>query len=433
VRQKNLNNAPRRAEFHLNMRLLPFLVGIFAILYSLTGYRGWLVFFIGTSGVWLLAGIWVRSLGRGLSIERQIHLAWATVGESVPEQLKLINTSRLPAIWVEIIDTSNTLAAPVRMVSDVAPHASRTRYPNYLFKRRGLYTLGPTRLYTGDPFGIYKLTIQNQHSDTIMVTPPVLPLTHLRITPGGWAGDQLRWRGFLERDISDIGVRNYVPGDSLKRIHWHASAHHDSLIVRNLEAAASGDWWIFVDLDAAVQAGSGQDSTLELSIVLAASLAIRGLNERRRVGLTLAGPKLVWLEPRATPAHRWRIMRALCMAESGNRSLADLTVVGRAAQMATLIFITPTADPSWVASLSRRHAGNIMALLVDPIQFGGHVDQAGLVAALAHRGIPVTRMPKSLLAEAYTSNDRDSRKRTRGVDPSKRYLQQGRATWHSMG
>jgi uncharacterized protein (DUF58 family) len=432
VRREKAKTDNRWVDYHLNMHMLPFLVGIFAILYSLTGFRGWLVFLIGTGGAWLLAVIWVRSLSQGLSIQRHIHLAWANVGESVPEKLQLINTSRLPAIWVEIIDTSDNLVSPIRLVSDVGSKTSRTRYPNYLFKRRGLYTLGPTRLLTGDPFGIYSLTIQNQHSDTIMVTPPILPLTNIKINPGGWAGDQWRRHGLLEREISDIGVRDYIPGDSLKRIHWHATAHHDMLIVRNLEAATSGDWWIFVDLDEDVQAGSGQDTTLELSIVLAASLAVRGLNEHRRVGLAMAGSKLVWLEPRATPAHRWSLMRALCLAEAGNRPFAELAMLGRAAKTATLIFITPTTDPDWVASLGRQRAINAMALLVDPVQFGGHVSQSVLARALAHHGISFTHLPRSLLEEAYSLTNQVSRRGSSGIDPSKRYLQQGRTTWQGM-
>jgi uncharacterized protein (DUF58 family) len=423
----------RKTEIRLNTRLLPILAALFAILYGVTGYRGWLVFFIGTGGAWLLALLWVLSLKRGLSIERNIHLAWATVGESVPERLKVINKSWLPALWVEIIDTSESVADPVRLVSDVAAHATRWRYPNHQCRRRGLYTLGPTCLRTGDPFGIYALTIYNSHSDSILVTPPLLPLAQLKIAPGGWAGDQRRRRGGLERDIGDSGVRNYLPGDSLRRIHWSASAHNDTLIVRRLEAATSGDWWIFVDLDKAAQAGSDQDSTLELAIILAASLAIRGVRERRRVGLALAGPQLVWLEPRAEPSHRWRMLRALATAEAGRHSLAELLAVGRPGQTATMIFITPSADPAWVAAARRsRRNGSMMALLVDPASFGRPVDQARLIRALAYNGVPYTRMSKALLDEAYAPRGRSQGAHPGGVQIGERFLQQGRATWQSM-
>jgi uncharacterized protein (DUF58 family) len=432
IRMQSPEGSGSKTELHLNVRLLPVWVGILVVLYAITGYRGWLVFLLGTAGAWFLAGVWIYTLKRGLRIERKLHLAWATVGDSVPEQLKVTNKSWLPALWVEIQDASTTLETPIRLVSDVESKYTRTRYPSHIFTRRGVYSLGPTYLRTGDLFGIYTLTIHDQRSSMILVTPPLLPLSQLRITPGGWAGDQRRQRGVINWDISDAGVRNYVPGDSLRRIHWHASAHHDTLIVRQLEAATSGDWWIFVDLDSSVQAGIGQDSTLELSVVLAASLAMRGLRERRRVGLALAGPELIWLEPHSNPAQRWSILQALAMAEAGKRSLADLLAVGRPSQTATLIVITPTYNPAWVAAAGRyRRGGHGMALLVDPLEFGGHRNQRLVVSALAQCGVPHARIPRLLLEEAYASLE-PGRKHPGGIETTKRYWQAERETWRSM-
>ncbi len=387
---KQLKHAQPKTERRLNARLLPVFVGVLAGLYGLTGYRGWLVFLIGMAGVWLLAALWIRSLERGLSLERKIHLAWATVGDSVPEELKVINTSRLPAVWVEIVDEADRLETPLRLVSDVAPQTTRRRHPVHLFNRRGFYTLGPTCLRTGDPFGIYSLTLHDQHSSSVLVTPPHLPLTQLKLAPGGWSGDRRRQRGALEREISDAGVRNYVAGDSLRRIHWRASAHNDALIVRQLEADSSSDWWIFVDLEAAVQAGTGQDSTLELSIVLAASLVMRGMKEHRRVGLAMVGPKLVWLEPRSDPAHRWHIMQALAMAEAGDRSLAALMSLGGPVQTAAKIFITPSTDLAWVAVAGRNpHGNNRLTLLVDPAEFGSSANQTALASLARPQQRPI--------------------------------------------
>ena len=435
MNNRHLKDSAHKSERQLNVRLLPGIVFVLAILYALTRYRGWLVFLIGTAGVWLLAFLWVYSLEQGLSIERKIHLAWANVGDSVPEQLMVVNMSRFPAIWVEITDETNTQVAPIRLVSDVGPRITRRRHPSHLFKRRGLYTLGPTRLRTSDPFGIYTLSLYDQHSSTILVTPPQLPLTQLKIAPGGWAGDRQRRRSALVREISDAGVRNYVPGDSLRQIHWHASAHHDTLIVRQLEAATSEDWWIFVDLDATVQAGTGQDSTLELSIVLAASLVTRGMREHRRVGLAMVGPRLTWLEPRSDPAHRWRILRALAMAESGGRSLANLMTLGqgRVAQTATLIVITPTTNPAWVATASLPSRDNrITTLLVNPGDFGSPLNQGSVVTALARSGIPFASIPRSLLEEAYPSLQGGDRKPPVGLQNRKRYVQQGSTSWQQM-
>lgn len=432
VSDKTSKNEHNEAELQLNTWILPLLVGVFAVLYALTGFRGWLIFFIGFASVWLLALVWVVSLRRNLHIERKLHLAWATVGDSVHEELKLINSSLLPAIWVEIVDTSTTLSTPVRMVSDVGAKTSRTRYLSHLCRQRGLYSIGPTRLRTGDPFGIYTLTVHDYHSDTILVTPPLLPMTQLRIALAGWAGDQRRRRGALEREISDVGLRNYLPGDSLRRIHWHASAHFDELIVRQLEASASGDWWIFVDLEARIQAGKDRDSTLELAIVLAASLAMRGLKEHRLVGLALVGPDLVWLEPRSDSAHRWRILRALAMAGAGEYSLADLLGMRHPTQTATMIAITPSTDPGWIVAAGRRRGAGQVALLVDPAEFGGPIKQSKVASALAYSGIPFHHIPRSLLEEAYPSGAEGFRKPSNDTQTRKRYLKHGRAAWQQM-
>lgn len=430
---KGAQTTQRKVAFYLNPWLLSLWVSLFIFLYVLSAYRGYLVLFVGSAGAWLLAWVWVRSLSRNLHIERKLHLAWARVGDSVHEQFRLVNAGWLPALWVEITDTSSTLATPIRMVSGVDAHATRTRHFTHLCRRRGLYTLGPTRLQASDPFGIFTLTVFDHHSDTMLVTPPVLPLRQLSIAPGGWAGDQQRRRHALEREISDVGVRNYAPGDSLRRIHWRVSAHSDTLIVRQLEAVSSADWWIFVDLQAAMQAGSGQDSTLELSIVLAASLAVHGLKERRRVGLALAGPKLVWLEPRADLAQRWRILRALSMAEAGERPLADLLATGRLAQTAALVVITPSHDPAWVAALGRqRGTSKSTVFLVDPVEFGGLVEQGGVRAALASHNVPHTRVPRRLLVEAYPSLEPGASLRPRQMQGGKRYLKQGEVAWQSM-
>jgi uncharacterized protein (DUF58 family) len=423
----------RQAKRRLNLRILPILVVILAVLYILTNFRGWLVFFIGTSGAWLIALLWIYSLERSLNIERKINFAWATVGESVPEQVRLINHGWLPALWVEMTDESASLESPLRMVSDVASRTSRSRNLSHLFKRRGVYTLGPTHLRCGDPFGIYTLSLIDQHASTVLVTPPILPLSRLRIPPGGWSGDQRNRRGYIERNISDAGLRNYIPGDSLRRIHWPASAHFDSLVVRQLEAATSRDWCIFVDLDNSVQAGVGQNNTLELSIVLAASLAVRGLKEYRRVGLVLAGPKYTWLEPNTDPSQGWHIMRNLAIATAGTHPLADLITHSYFANEATAIIITPSTSTSWVAAAERQQkGGNLMVMLVDPTDFGSPIDQHKVTIALAHSRIPYLRMPGSLLDEAYSSTNRVDRKRLTGGETLQRFLQQGRQVWQSM-
>jgi len=406
-------NHQRQVERRFNLRLLLLLIVIFLTLYILTGYRGWLLFFFGFAGAWLFAAIWIHSLERNLWIERNIHQAWAAAGQSVPEKLKLVNHGWFPAIWIEITDSSSSLETPIRLVSDVAHHSSRTRYLSHLFKRRGLYTLGPTQIRCGDPFGIYTLTLFDENSTSILITPPLLNVNQIKIATGGFAGNETRRRGVIERDVSGGGVREYVPGDSLRYIHWPASAHFDNLIVRQLESAKSRDWWIFADLDHSAQTGHAQNSTLELVVVLAASLAVRGLEEHRRIGLALAGPQLVWLEPSAASTQRWQILRALAMADAGNCSLEELFSLKPPPQSATAIIITPSSETKWISRIKQHCShGNAMVLLINPGDFiENHVKDPlahrKITSILAQIKIPYHTVPGALLSEVYSHINRN--------------------------
>lgn len=421
------------SKIQLKIWLFPLLAGLFGVLHVLTSFRGWLIFFVGFAVTWLLTLLWVVLLRRGLRIERSLHLAWAAVGDSVQEELKLINESWLPAVWVEISDTSDTLSKPIKYVSDVGSKSTRTRFVSHLYKQRGLYTLGPTCLRTSDPFGIFSLTIYDFSSDTILVTPPVLRMDEMRVVPSGWAGDQQTKRGILERNISDGGVRKYQPGDSLRRIHWPASAHSDELVVKHFEASTSGDWWIYLDLDANVQAGEGRDTTLELAIIVAASLALHRLNKNKRIGLVLAGPNLIWMEPRADAAHRWRILKALAMASAGETSLVDLVRMRTVTQTATMIAVTSSTHPDWVGAAQGGRSGGQFVFLIDPSEFGHTNNLSTVTSALKSGSIPYARMPRSLLEQAYQPLVRGTRHPSNDLQSGDRYLHQGRAAWQRMG
>jgi hypothetical protein len=67
----------------------------------------------------------------------------------------------------------------------------------------------------------------------------------------------------------------------------------------------SSDWWIFLDMNQQVQLGTGQDSTEENSIILAASLADRGLSQRHAVGMVANGQHTIW---HLWPQRRWEIL-----------------------------------------------------------------------------------------------------------------------------
>jgi uncharacterized protein (DUF58 family) len=379
--------SPIKSQLKLNTPWLPVVVGLLIALQLSVPYHGWMMLLVGLGGAWFIAYLWARSLARGLRLTRELRFGWAQVGDRLEERFTLINDGWAPALWVEIADHSTLPGHAASMATGVDATAENSWIVKSVCTRRGAYTLGPTTMRTGDPFGIYAVTIENPAATNMMVMPPVVPLPHIEIAPGGRAGEGKRRADSFERTVSVTGAREYIPGDSLNAIHWRVTAHRDSLFVRLFDSTPSSDWWILLDLNQRAQVGQGQDSTLEHGVILAASLADRGLRAGHAVGLVTHSDALIWLPPHPGEMRRWEVLRALALAAPGGRSLAELL-----AQMqpsfktrTSLIVITSDMQSGWLAQLIslRRHGILPTVLLLDPISFGGMTGTRGVLAALA--------------------------------------------------
>lgn len=361
------------ARIRLNFRLLPVLTLATLAMMLFDGGRVWAVIAAGLGGAWLVSLWWARSLARRLQLVREMRFGWAQVGDMLEERFTLSNTGLAPALWVEVIDQSNLPEYRASTVTGVGGDTSNSWRTRGLCTRRGLYTLGPTRLETSDPLGIYTVQLEHPAYTNLMIVPPVIPLPSIEIAPGGRSGDGHPRRDAPERTVSAAGVREYQPGDSLHQIHWRTTARRETPFVHVFDGTPAGDWWVILDLDSSVQVGQGWDSTVEHGIILAASLADRGLRLRHAVGLLSYGETLAWLPPQPGEPYRLEILRALALAAPGNVPLAGLLErirpsIGR---RSSVMLITPSVSTEWIGQLEllRRRSVAPTVLLLDPSSF----------------------------------------------------------------
>ncbi|MBI3243506.1 MAG: DUF58 domain-containing protein [Chloroflexi bacterium] len=393
-----------KPDLRLNNRLLPILTGLLIVLQLIMPYKGWVILLVVLGGAWFICWLWALLLARGLTLTREMRFGWAQVGDRLEERFTLINDSAAPAPWVEITDHSTLPGSRASRVTGVGGRDSLRWYVEAVCNRRGVYTLGPTTLRTGDPFGIYTVALQNPATSTLMIMPPIVPLPAIEVSPGGRAGEGRPRANTLERTVSASGVRDYSPGDSLHSIHWPTSARRESLFVRLFDSTPAGDWWIFLDMDWRAQAGHGLDSTDEHGVILAASLADRGLAAGKAVGLVAHSDQLLWLPPQAGEGQRWEILRALALVARGPQPLSELLARARPSfrQLASVIIITPAIDGSWIESilplLQRGVAPTV--LLMDTISFGKRTSREQLEATtttLAELGVAHYLITRDLL------------------------------------
>ena len=340
-------------HIRLNNPLLPLLTAAALVMEVIDPTAIWLALLVVLGGSWLIATLWIWELRSGLRLSRSIRFGWAQVGDRLEEHFELSNRGWAPATWVEIIDESNLPDHFTSRATGIGDHNQLAWRVHTTCTRRGLFTLGPTRLRSGDPLGIYSLEQLNPATTTMLIMPPVVPLPGIQVAPGGRSGDGRPQERAIERNVSASSVRDYIPGDSLHAIHWPTSARRETLFVRLFDGTPAGDWRIILDLNAAVQTGDGWDSTEEHAVILAASLMERGLRLRRAVGMGVNGQELCWTASRQDGAHRLEMLRALAVAHPGSQSLAGLLrrLGGDLPARTSLVLITADPDPEWLSEL----------------------------------------------------------------------------------
>jgi uncharacterized protein (DUF58 family) len=372
-------------------RLLFILVVILSVLSIIDDYQGWRFLLLGLGGAWGVSYAWTKSLAKSLTVQREIRFDWAQVGDQLEERITLMNAGGYPALWIELRDGSNLPGYKTDIATGLGGNSSYQWTTRGICSQRGLFMLGPTSLLTSDPLGLYSIEIHDPRQVTLMVTPPIVPLPDILVAPGGRAGQGHPKPNAPERTVSASSVRQYLPGDSLRHIHWRTSARRDDLFVHLFDSTPSGDWWIILDADQAVQVGEAPHSTEEHGIILAASLADQGLRLGKSVGLAACGDSLVWLPPREAEGQRWEILRSLAVLKSASHPFGEFLDAIRPsiAGQASLVLITSNTTGSWIESLlPYTWQGSVpTVLLLDPASFGGQGRAQSLKLQLAQMGI----------------------------------------------
>jgi len=390
-----------KITLRLNAKILPIIGALAFIMQIIDPSRAWIILLIGAGGTWLLCRWWVYGLARALKFEREMRFGWAQVGDRLEERFTLTNEFLLPATSVTVQDHSNlpdhhaSIATGVDGVS-----TSQWKIQNQC-TRRGVYTLGGTTLETGDPFGIYTLTLEDPTSSTLAVMPPVVSLPKFHIASSGWAGDGKTNPRSLEETINASHIREMVPNDPMKFIHWKSTARHNKFFVRQFEGTPAGDWWILLDLNQNSQLGEGWDSTEEHGVILASSLAARGLDEQYPVGLAINGSEPAWITPQRNENQNRALLKALAVTSPSKLGIKDyLQRIGQTiGSRSSLLIITPNVDAAWTESLLPLMWRGVLptVLLLDPISFGGTESTKGIEEVLQSIGAICHIIPKQML------------------------------------
>ncbi len=390
-------------KLKLRIRLLPVSLVLLLMLAVIFPFKGWWITLLALGLSFIFSTYSIHNLKNNLSIVREMRYSFAKVGDVVEDRITVHNNSLVPTTWLEIVDHTNIPGSKSSIGTNIDPHNYYTWRKRHVCTRRGLYRLGPTTINTSDLFGFYDLTIYDPSETNILITPPIVPLPQIQVASGGRTGDGRMDKSIIEQSIAVSTVRDYQPQDPLRYIHWPITAKRNELSSRVFENTPTSNWWILQDMYGPVQCGAENNNSLEVGIILSASLAIKGLRDGKAVGLIANDRQHTWITPQHANDQAMKIMRALALCEPGSLPLKDLLrkSLGGFKQKASVIIITPDISMDWWDSLIWLKAkGLIPTLLVfDPMSYGAEGSSEIVLKQLMKANIQAYEMKSEMFKE----------------------------------
>lgn len=300
-------------------------------------------------------------------------------------ETEVTNRGRLPHFLLTVEDLLPSFLEPVRrdefVVPALWPGETVTLSATVRARKRGVYALGPLSVWVSDPFGFFQRHARVQaHAEAVVYPRPLTIYGDLgRIgmeTRGMAAGERSR---AAESGLDFYGIRDYRPGDELRRIHWPATAHHNRLTVIEFEHGTSENLAVVLDTTAGSDFGQGIHTTLEVGVRAAASLLHWALNSEGVAFLATDSPAGTrWLAV-DRPEQEYEILEVLARAQADS-SLPLSTLLQWAARNlapgANIALVTSSPDrdlPAAVTALRQRYMG-VAVLLIDASSFDPRAD-----------------------------------------------------------
>lgn len=153
---------------------------------------------------------------------------------------------------------------------------------NVLILYRGRYKVGISHIEIRDFLNLFSFRYIPGETKQIRVFPRILPVEELNIPYFRMSDNE-----YLSRN-KDVGhteikdIRDYMYGDSLKKIHWKLSSKFNKWLIKETNASSEKEFWILLDLSrisgSAEEVLKTEDRTVEFLVSLAKVLLNSGFN-----------------------------------------------------------------------------------------------------------------------------------------------------------
>jgi uncharacterized protein (DUF58 family) len=250
------------------------------------GYRFGLreIVVVGWAGAVLVVVAAVALLGRSrLLIRMSPPQHRVVVGDDAGVTVTAENPTRLPSVPTTVEVPVGTGLVDVT-IPTVAPRGTFEQHVAVPTVRRGVLDVGPVTGVRADPVGLVRREIVWTAREQVIVHPRTIAIPS---TSTGLVRD-LEGQATTDLSPADIAfhaIREYMPGDDPRTIHWKSTAKTGAFMVRQFEDTRRSH--LVVALGTA-RAEFADDDEFELAVSVAASLGARAVRDGREVTVVVS-------------------------------------------------------------------------------------------------------------------------------------------------
>ena len=197
----------------------------------------------------LVAAVWTKARAAVVDIQRSILPTRPRVGEPCRVQLQILNTgsrSAAPLHLTERIEGLDSLRLQIAPVPSGEQSITSYNFPTLV---RGRQVIAASKVQVEDPFGLLRSTCLAGAETQVLVLPKLWQLSPLRAALGQENRKPSHSAAFISRPAEEFaGLREYLPGDDLRRIHWPTTARTGRPVMRQFELPLQHRTTVLLDL-----------------------------------------------------------------------------------------------------------------------------------------------------------------------------------------
>ena len=316
--------------------------------------------------------VWVYLPMPALRVQRRTSPSQLTAGEPARTDVMITNDGQTRSPQVALYEQVGDRGGATFQLAGLAPGGRVGAAYLLPTAQRGVLRCGPLRGRRTDALGLSARTHTLAGTSEVLILPQTIHLSTPAVGTAGDLGQYLRAASMAQSGTEFHSMREYVPGDDLRRISWKASARSSTLMVKETVNEGLRRFTVLLDLD------TQQYDPLSFERAVSAAASLIGAVSGSQLEIRLAAADADFRGPHAaTMAAHW-LASVTPLDDPGELPTGSGSTDG----LGVTAIVTGTADSPAVTALRARRNGDAIVVVATTEAGSGRmvIDGTSLIA-----------------------------------------------------